>query len=167
VIRTKVAVLVMAVAFLFLPTAWPQPRVRGTQTVSSASREITTMLNQFLRDAAKSDTASFSRFFADDVLYTRSGGAVVTRSELIKIVDAQRLQPSSSKTLSAEDITIHEYGDTAVASFRVVSVETRADRTPPTVTKYRNTGTFLRRNGRWQVIAWQSMRLPDDTSSNK
>jgi ketosteroid isomerase-like protein len=165
VIRTKVAVFMTVSALLFLPTAWPQPPSRGTQTVSAASREITGMLNQFLQDAAKSDTAGFGRFFADDVLYTRSGGAVVTRSELIKIVDAQRLQPNSSRTLSAEDITIHEYGDTAVAAFRVVSVEKDAGGKAPTVTKYRNTSTFLRRNGRWQVIAWQSTRMPDDSGA--
>jgi hypothetical protein len=32
---------------------------------------------------------------------------------------------------------------------------------PATVTNYLNTGTFLRRNGKWQVIAWQSTKIPD------
>jgi hypothetical protein len=26
---------------------------------------------------------------------------------------------------------------------------------------YRNTGTFLRRNGRWQAVAWQATKISD------
>jgi hypothetical protein len=26
---------------------------------------------------------------------------------------------------------------------------------------YFNTGTFLRRDGLWQVVAWQATRMPD------
>jgi hypothetical protein len=28
------------------------------------------------------------------------------------------------------------------------------------VTKYLNTGTFLKRNGKWQAASWQATRMP-------
>ena len=32
---------------------------------------------------------------------------------------------------------------------------------PPQTLNYFNTGTFLRRDGLWQVVAWQATRIPD------
>jgi len=60
---------------------------------------------------------------------------------------------------SAEDIQIHVYGDAAVVAFRLVA-------TPPAgaeelgVQNYLNTGTFLKRNGIWQAVAWQATIVP-------
>jgi hypothetical protein len=27
---------------------------------------------------------------------------------------------------------------------------------------YRNTGTFLKRNGKWQAVAWQATKVPEE-----
>jgi ketosteroid isomerase-like protein len=122
------------------------------------------MLNTFLQDAATNNVAGFDRFFADDFIYTHSAGTVTNKSDIIKSVTAGAARPPRTDRqtkYSAEDITIHEYPDTAIVAFRLVSDEEHAAGTPPTITNYRNTGTFLRRNGKWQVIAWQSTKIPD------
>jgi len=57
---------------------------------------------------------------------------------------------------TAEDVQIQVYGDAAVVAFKLVA-------TPPdnsVVLTYFNTGTFLRRNGKWQVVAWQATVIP-------
>ena len=58
-------------------------------------------------------------------------------------------------TYSAEDITTHVYGETIVVAFRLVN------KSGDTTESYRNTGTFLRRNGQWQVVAWQATKIPE------
>src|ERR1700722_18612896 len=166
--RTKLTVVVFAAALLFLSAARPQALSSQTTAPSATARELTEMLNQFLQDAATNNAAGFDRFFADDVIYTRSAGSVTTKADIMKSVSAPR-QPRADTTtkFSAEDITVHEYGDTAIVALRLVSDVEHAGAAPPTITKYRNTGTFLRRNGKWQVIAWQSTKIPDTASPAK
>lgn len=163
----RIKLALMAFALLLLPSAWPLPSSRQTPTTSAASRELTDMLNQFLQDAARSNPAGFDRFFADDVIYTRSAGVVVTKADIMKNLGGGGRQPRLEVTTkySAEDVTIHEYGDVAIVAFRLVSDEEHSAGKSPTITKYRNTGTFLRRIGRWQVVAWQSTRIPDAPAS--
>jgi hypothetical protein len=53
---------------------------------------------------------------------------------------------------------VHPYGDTAVVNFRLVMHNVNQSKTETTY--YRNTGTFLKREGRWQAVAWQATRVP-------
>jgi ketosteroid isomerase-like protein len=159
---TKLSVLVIAAGLFILPAARPHRSPSQAPAMSATARELTELLNQFLVDAAKNNVAGFDRFFADDVIYTRNTGGVTNKADIIKSVSAARgPRLETTATYSAEDVTIHEYADTAIVNFRLVSDEEHSAGKPPTITKYRNTGTFLRRNGKWQVIAWQSTKIPD------
>ena len=60
---------------------------------------------------------------------------------------------------TAEDIRIQQYGNAAIVAFKLVSSTTKADGTK-TVGNNLNTGTFIKRNGKWQVVAWQSTVVP-------
>jgi ketosteroid isomerase-like protein len=163
-VRIKLVVPVFAAALLLLPVVHTQPALRQMPANSATARELTEMLNQFLQDAAANNAAGFDRFFADDVIYTRSVGSVTTKAEIIKSVSVPRQpRPNTTTKFSAEDITVHEYGDTAIVAFRLVSDVEHGSSAPPTIIKYRNTGTFLRRNRKWQVIAWQSTKIPEAT----
>lgn len=137
---------------------------------STTERELTAMLTQFLHDAGTNNREGFDRFFADDLIYTRSAGATTTKADIMRSMSAPRNQnagaTSASKSeYSAEDITIHSYGDTAVVAFRLVGRTEHPDGTAE-IANYRNTGTFLRRTGKWQVVAWQSTKMPDAAGPN-
>lgn len=147
-------------AALFLPATGAHAQEPAE---SATSRELIAMLHQFLDDAAHNNAAGFDRFFADDVIYTRSAGVVTTKSDIMKSVSNARPASANNTTFSAEDVTVHEYPDMAVVAFRLVSHATRSDGTTE-VTNYRNTGVFLRRNSKWQVIAWQSTKIPEATT---
>lgn len=132
---------------------------------STTERELTAMLTQFLNDAGTNNPAGFDRFFADDLIYTRSAGAITTKADIMRSLNSPRNEnapaaPASKSTFSAEDITIHPYGDTAIVAFRLVGRTEHPDGKIE-IANYRNTGTFLRRNGKWQVVAWQSTKMPD------
>ncbi len=163
--RAKLSVAVVVLGLLLLPAARPQSSNQASAT-SATARELTDMLNQFMRDAGTNNPAGFDRFFADDVIYTRSAGSLTTKADIMKSVsNARPPRPDAITTFSAEDITIHEYGDTAIVAFRLVSNVEHGAGTPPTITTYRNTGTFLRRNGKWQAVAWQATKIPDAPAS--
>ena len=61
-------------------------------------------------------------------------------------------------TYSAEDMHVRIHGDTGVVTFKLVG--TPAEGSDEPVTYYFNTGTFLKRQGNWQAIAWQATKIP-------
>jgi ketosteroid isomerase-like protein len=151
----------MLAAALLFPLA-PLASLAQNQPQSSPAtvNELTAMLQQFLRDASTNNVAGFDSFFADDVIYTRSAGSVTTKPEIMQSVKNAKPNPNTKVTYSGEDITVHDYGDCAVIAFRLVG---RTEHSDGKVEEayYRNTGTFLRRNGKWQVVAWQATKIPE------
>jgi len=145
----------LAVLGLFPALAMPQSAGDTTTT-----QKLTSQLRQFLVDAAQGNAEGFDSFFADDVIYTRSAGVVTNKAEIMKNVSSMRPTAESKTAYSAEEIIVHDYGDTAIVAFQLVARTEHADGRITTA-NYRNTGTFLRRNGRWQVVAWQSTKIPE------
>jgi len=120
---------------------------------ADATQELAGMLHNFLDGAAKGDKAAFELFFAEDVIYTRAVGVVLDRATILKDVTAPK--PGEPVVhYDAEDIVVHQKGDVAVVKFRLVVVAD--DQGKQKKTNYRNTGTFLKQDGQWKVIAWQA-----------
>ena len=128
-----------------------------SQTAPDAA-ELTKLLNDFLAGAGRNDAAMHDRFWAEDLIYTGAAGRR-GKAEIMKDVrSSPTLIREQRTTYSAEDIRIQQYGNTAIVAFRLVArVEGRDD---VDITHHFNTGTFLRRDGKWQVVSWQATRLP-------
>lgn len=136
------------------------------QTAPDAA-ELTKLLNDFLAGASRNDVAIHERFWADDLIYTRSVGRRVNKSEVMRDVrSAPAQKPTDPKTIyTAEDIQIQQYGDSAVVAFRLVATtETGGAKY---VANLLNSGTFVKRNGKWQVVNWQSTRMPRTEAESK
>ena len=118
---------------------------------------MTRRVRDFLANVPKGDKKVFDDFFADDVIYTRSAGVTVDKAEILKNIDVRGANEPQA-TFDADDFTVHPYGDAAVVNFRLVMHNVAVGKTETTY--FRNTGTFLKRNGRWQVVAWQATRVP-------
>ena len=136
------------------------------QTAPDAA-ELTKLLNDFLAGASRNDAAVHERFWADDLIYTRSVGRRVNKAEVMHDVrNAPAPKPTDPKIVyTAEDIRIQQYGDTAVVAFRLVAT-TDLGRTKQ-VANLLNSGTFVKRNGKWQVVNWQSTRMPRTEEESK
>ena len=131
-----------------------------TRTQTSAMPEVTTLLREFMAGAGSGDRTIFDKFFADDVIYTRATGVVITKADIMQSLGKPSPASEGKSTYSAEDITVHEYGDTVVVAFRLEGHTEHADGKVENA-HYRNTGTFLRRNGRWQAVAWQATKISE------
>jgi hypothetical protein len=59
---------------------------------------------------------------------------------------------------TAEDIRIQQYADTAIVAFRLVATTVKEG--AKQISHYLNTGTFLKRNGKWQAVSWQATSMP-------
>ena len=125
----------------------------------STADQLTALLHEFLAGVSKNDNSVYDRFFADDLIYTRSAGSTITKADILKSLDEPAKPDDPKTTYDADDITVHPYGNMAVMNFRLIQHTTDKDGKTETH-YYRNTGTFLKRNGRWQVVAWQATRVP-------
>jgi hypothetical protein len=107
--------------------------------------ELTKLLHEFL--AATNDPAMHERFWADDLIYTRSAGRRVSKTEVLKDVrSAPAPKPGDPKTVfTAEDVRIQQYGNTAIVAFQLVGTTNSEEGTQ--VARFLNSGTFVKRNG--------------------
>lgn len=145
---------------LLLGLVWACGTEAQSVAAAPAAEELTRLLNDFLAGASRNDVAIHERFWADDLIYTRSAGIRLGKAEILADVRAGPHGTDEVPTVyTAEDIRIQQYGDTAVVAFRLVGAMGSGE--GAMVTHYLNTGTFVRRNGEWRAVAWQSTRVPE------
>ena len=102
------------------------------------------------------DKAFFERVEADEFTFTDSGGGVTTKAEDVASLD----KPAGEfKLISYEvdDMKVSVYGKTAVVTGRTTTTLKGKDR--EIVNKSRFTDVFVRRDGRWQIVAGHSSRI--------
>jgi ketosteroid isomerase-like protein len=131
------------------------------------SAELTKLLNDFLAGASKNDIAMHDRFWADELVYTSALGARKGKADIMSALRAEPAatpKPDEGTTVyTSEEVRIQQYGDTAIVAFRLVATTDKAG--TKTVANYLNTGTFLKRAGKWQVVAWQATAVPKESPS--
>ncbi|HEY3663560.1 MAG TPA: nuclear transport factor 2 family protein [Chthoniobacterales bacterium] len=136
------------------------------ETPAADAPELTKLLREFLAGAGRNDAAIHERFWADDLIYTTSKGERKDKAAIMKEVRSEApAKPGDETTVfTAEDIRIHQYGETAIVAFRLVGTTDKDGK--KTINKYLNTGTFLKRNGQWQAVAWQATIIPEKEKPN-
>jgi ketosteroid isomerase-like protein len=153
-------IVLAAIAVFSLPLLLP------AQSAPDAA-ELTKLLQDFLAGASRNDIAMHDRFWADELVYTSALGRRKSKADIMReLREESKATPKpedGTAVYTAEDIRIQQYGDTAVVAFRLVATTDKAG--TKTVANYFNTGTFLKRSGKWQVIAWQATALPKDSPS--
>lgn len=132
-----------------------------------AAAELTKLLNDFLAGASTNDVAMHDRFWAEDVIYTGSAGRRRGKAEIMKDVRAAPAPKTgdAKTTYTAEDVRIQQYGGFAIVAFRLVGTTEKDGKTE--VAKFLNTGTFLKRKGKWVVVSWQATKAASAESTNR
>ena len=123
--------------------------------------QLRQLLNEFLAGAGRGDAEVHDRFWADDLIYTRSSGARLGKTELMKGVRSApaRKEGDPVTVYSADDVRVQLYGAVAVVAFRLVGTTARSDGSKD-VAEFFNTGTFVKRKGIWKAVAWQATAIP-------
>ena len=134
--------------------------LRGQRSAPDAP-ELTKLLQDFLAGAGRNDAGIHERFWADDLIYTASAGRRIGKADILREVREEGPpKPGDGSTVySAEEIRIQQYGDTAIVAFRLVATTDKGGKKE--IKNYLNTGTFLKRNGKWQAVSWQATVVPE------
>jgi hypothetical protein len=118
---------------------------------TATTKTIEALLLEFL--ARVDDPAMHDRFWADDLVYTSAKAEVRTKKE---IMDRMRAAPAADAQAArtrydAEEILVRDFDHTAALTFRLI-----AKNPDGTTLRFRNSGTFILREGQWQVVTWQA-----------
>jgi len=125
--------------------------------IASDYEDLAAMLESFL--ATSGEEASHASFWADDLIYTSSAGLRFGKPEIMAGFEGTETDDEPPIVYSGEDVDIRVFGDTAVVAFKLVGTPTDKANGDD-VLYYFNTGTLLRRDGVWQVVAWQATVIP-------
>jgi len=104
---------------------------------------------------ALKDVATLESLLADDLIYTHSSARLDTKRSLIEGM-------TSGKTVytavEPSDVKAQDLGDTVVLT-GIAQIKVTVNGAPNAF-GVRFTDVYARRDGRWQMVTWQSTRLP-------
>jgi ketosteroid isomerase-like protein len=101
------------------------------------------------------DTAALGELFADELSYTHSNASVDTKATFLAAIEARRFD---YRSVTCSDRTSVVLGDTALLTGRA-QIEVLAGGREVQLNA-RFTVTYVRKDGRWQFLAWQSTSIP-------
>lgn len=130
---------------------------KETSAQNNVAQELKRLENLWLNSFLRGDKQTFERIVADDFTRTDESGRFATKAEEKELIQAP--PASINASLTNEDIKVRVYGETAVVTGRIVSkVQDSLN------FQSRFTDTFVKRKGRWQVVARHYSRIPAERS---
>ena len=142
--------LLLALAVSFNVAAFAQSGAKPEQQLIQAEKD---------RFAAmiKVDEAALNRLLGDDLTYIHSSALLQTKAQFISDLKAGAIKYISVMP-SESDWKVRVYGNTAlVTGLAAVNV---IDHGNDLKFKIRYSNAHVNRNGAWQMVSWQSTRLP-------
>ena len=106
------------------------------------------------------DAALMDRIVAYEMVGTDPAGHRWNKAEYLESVKSGAFKIES---FELADTKVHVYGDAAVATGRSILNKHSKSGFPPGAAVY--TDTYVRRNGCWQCVAWQSAAAPDQVQT--
>ena len=137
----------------------------GPNTImkTRGATEVEALLREFLSKV--NDPAMHDRFWADDLIYVGAGGTVRTKAEIMKNVTEEAAKADPAKkddgSYDAEDVKVRQFGDVCVLNFRLVA------KSEGKSSYFRNSGVFIERGGKWQVVSWQATKEQSEAEGRK
>lgn len=142
--------LLRPVLFLMLAAFAVMP-----QELSKAEQEVRKLERSWLDAYEKRDLAAMTAIVADDFTITFTDGSMQTKPQIIESL--KRPGGSSSKFIT-ENVRSRVYGDTVILIGIVVTEWKQNDK--PMTDRSRYTDTYVKRNGKWQVVASHLSNAP-------
>jgi hypothetical protein len=147
------------VFFLYWATvsfAAAQAKHRPNPNPNNTEAELMQLEREIGDANVRRDKSFFERIEADEFIFTDSAGGLTTKAEDVASLD----KPAGEFKLisyAVDDMRVRVYGKTAVVTGRTTTKLQSKDR--EVTNRSRFTDVFVKRDGRWQLVAGHSSRL--------
>jgi len=148
---------ILAVAVLTITTTslgFAQARDKSNKQSGNVEQSLMHIEQEMDDAVVKGDTSASERYLSDNCVITDPGGIVMDKTRSISDLKSGDLKIESSKL---EDMKVQVYGNTAVVTYGTTDKGTYKGK--DISGKYRWTDVFVKRNGRWQIVADQATRV--------
>ena len=119
-----------------------------TNDITAGEKEVRKLERAWLDAYEKKDATAMNTIVADDFEITFPDGSIQTKPQ---IVESLKVPGASEMKFRTEDVKSRIYGDTVILTGLVIS-EWKQDGLPMS-DRSRYTDTYVKRNGKWQVVA--------------
>ena len=126
--------------------------------MSQAEQEVRKLEREWLDAYEQHDMPAMDRILADDFKLTQSGGGIQTKADILAQLKATHDPARREPKLSTGDVQSRVEGDTVTLTGRFIQRMERDGQTRMMEARY--TDTYVRRQGRWQVVASQLTPIP-------
>jgi len=146
-------------ACLFVALCIPASMIRAQEQpkFSPAQQEVFDAHKARVAAAEKRDYGTWSRYVADDCIYSDDDGILDTNHKA-HIMELWKLPHDYDYGVNPRDYVVHVYGTTAVLNYRVTIHEQFTD--ADIISEQRYTVTYTKQNGSWVMVAMQWGNLP-------
>ena len=151
----------LVIVALSLAATGPAPLLgqeAGRPPVSRPEEEVRKLEREWLDAYERFDVKAMDRIVADDFAITFPNGTLQTKPQLMASLRTPRKPDAPAYRFFTEDVRSRSYGDTVILSGTIVT-ETRRDG-KPVQERSRYTDTYVKQNGRWQVVASHLSNAP-------
>src|SRR5918999_26343 len=157
--------LLIALAIIAVPRLTLCQTVRSQTAAQEAAAQEVLKTEREQREAyLQRDLAKTERLVADEFILT-NGRDIGNKKTLIGFMRASELDPTL--TLTAEDTRVTINGDTAIVIGRRVERRRREDNNQEGVAYARYMRTYIKRQGRWQLLAEHLEAIPAERTAVK
>jgi uncharacterized protein (TIGR02246 family) len=118
---------------------------------NKAADEVRKLERAWLDAYEKNDAKAMNEIVADDFTITFPDGSIQTKKQILFSLNQPRNANFPSYKFYTEEVEARVYGDTVVLIGRVVTEWQKDGKTMREQNRY--TDTYVKRNGRWQVVA--------------
>ena len=150
-----VATLTMAASSLALGQMTGKKANDSNQKADSVEQAVMQMEEDLRVAISKGDAKAYGRIVGDDYVFTNQDAVMRTKAQMVSAYESGSIKYESVKF---DEIKVHAYGDTAVVTGR--SRQTGQDNGKDIAGQFRYTRVYLKRQGRWQLVATQATRIP-------
>lgn len=155
----KKGLLVALLCAVISPVVWGVVADEPTITQDELVRRTQELFDSIV----PGNQATFKKYFADDAMFFDEKGRDMDKAALVK--DIQPLPKGYSGTIKLVRPKSHIEGNVAILSYDLDETETIFGQNM--TARYHETDTWMRRGGKWQIVAGQVLRYYEDPAVGK
>ena len=142
--------VITAATFVACLSVFGQSKGRG----GDAEQRVMRIEKEMLAAVLKGDPSASERYLADTYVFTGTDGDVEDRAQNINDLKSGDLKLRSA---SLDDTKVQVYGDTAIVTYSSNDKGTYKGKDISGKTRW--TDVFVKRNGKWQLVATHGSRV--------
>lgn len=131
-------------------------RMKGCNTMAGNGQTIIDLDRKRMDAMCRQDSAALREIIADDLIYTHSSARMDTKDSLIANMESGS---TVYQKIETSDVVAQDLGDAVVVTG--VARITVSSNGKPNSFGVRFIDVYANRRGNWQMVTWQSTRLPE------